>query len=149
MKNFICTLIFALLGSGIALAQKNYSAGQQAVRDKILSFLKEEGYQPSIDDDGDIKFKRQGDVYFVTVSDNDASPYFVKINKYYGYNDTFTKAKITLYALEVNKYKTIKLMSNDKQYWFESEMFVTNASAFTSVFSRILKAMDAAEEELK
>lgn len=149
MKNFICTLIFAMLGTGIALAQKNYSSGQQAVRDRIQSFLKEEGYQPSIDSDGDIKFKRQGDVYFITVSDKDSFPYYVKLSKYFGFNDTYTKTKISIYAIEVNQYKTIKLLSNDNHFWFECQMFVTNASAFTGVFNKILSAMDAAEEEIK
>jgi len=34
-------------------------------------YLKEEGYQPAIDGDGDVRFKKEGKAYFIQVDDKD------------------------------------------------------------------------------
>jgi hypothetical protein len=36
-----------------------------------MDFLKEEGYVPKIDDDGDVLFKYQGDKYFISIDEED------------------------------------------------------------------------------
>lgn len=148
MKRLFSIFVLIATGFAICFAQKSYNSGQQAVRDNIMSYLREEGYQPSIDSDGDIKFKRQGDVYFVSVSDNDSSPYFVQLSKYFSYNDKLTKTKIGLYAQEINQYKMIKLIAHDNNFRLTAQIFLINSVAFTSIFDRILSAMDAAETEL-
>ena len=148
MKKIICLFTLATICVLSAFAQKNYTSGQQSLRDNIESFLREEGYQPSIDSDGDIKFKRQGDLFFISVSDNDSSPYYVRMSKYYNYSDNITKSVINRYDGEINRYKMIKLLASDNNFQLAAEMFVTNSKAFTSVFERILRAMDAAESEL-
>lgn len=148
MKKLFCIILFVAAGYATSFAQKSYNSGQQAIRDNIESFLKGEGFQPSIDSDGDIKFKRQGDVYFINVSDKDSSPYYVRLQKYFSYGEKWTKTKITLSAPEINQYKMIKLVTTDDSFYLDAQMFVNNASAFTGVFNRILSAMDAAEAEL-
>ena len=136
------------IGFTATYAQKSFSTGQKKIRDEIYNFLKSEGYQPSIDNDGDIKFKRQGDVYFVCVSDKDSSPYYVRLSKYYSYGERLTRSKIGAYAEEVNKYKMCKLIVEDDSFIIDSQMFLYNSSAFTSIFDRILEVIDGAEDEL-
>ena len=70
-----------------------------------MSFLKTEGFQPSIDSDGDIKFKRQGDVYYVIVSDSDSNPMYLRLIKQFDYSGGINKGNIDGYARDVNKYK--------------------------------------------
>lgn len=149
MKRVISILVFVTICFSVVLAQKTFSSGQKALRDNIKSYLQEEGYQPSIDSDGDIKFKRQGDVYFICVSATDESPYYVRLSKYFSYNDKITKSKIALYYETINQYKMIKLIAADDSYIIDSQMFLINSVSFTSIFNRVLRAMDAAEEELK
>lgn len=136
------------IGFTATYAQKSFSTGQKKIRDEIYNFLKSEGYQPSIDNDGDIKFKRQGDVYFVCVSDKDSSPYYVRLSKYYSYGERLTRSKIGAYAEEVNKYKMCKLIVEEDSFIIDSQMFLYNSSAFTSIFDRILEVIDGAEDEL-
>lgn len=149
MKKFVCILTFVTIGLTATFAQKTFTAGQQALRDNIKSYLQEEGYQPSIDSDGDIKFKRQGDIYFVCVSNTDESPYYVRLSKYFSYNDKISKSKIALYYETINSYKMVKLITTDDSYIIDSQMFLINSVSFTSIFDRVLRVMDAAEEELK
>lgn len=149
MKRLFCFFVFATIGFSVTFAQKTFSSGQRALRDNIKSYLQEEGYQPSLDSDGDIKFKRQGDVYFVCVSETDEAPYYVRLSKYFSYNDKISKSKIALYYDAINQYKMIKLVATEDSYIIDSQMFLINSVSFTSIFNRVLEVMDAAEEELK
>lgn len=148
MKRFISILVFMTIGLTAAFAQQTLSSGQRALRENIKSYLQEEGYQPSLDTDGDIKFKRQGDVYFINVSASDESPYYVRLSKYFAYNDKITKSKIALYYETISQYKMIKLIATDDSYIIDCQLFLINSVSFTSVFNRILQVMDAAEAEL-
>ena len=57
------------------------SAANIAFRDSVVSFLKEEGFVPSVDEDGDIWFKKEGDTLLVTIQD-DTAPFYIQITYY-------------------------------------------------------------------
>ena len=57
------------------------SAANIAYRDSVVSFLKSEGFVPSVDEDGDIWFKKEGDNLLVSVQD-EAAPFYVQISYY-------------------------------------------------------------------
>jgi len=149
MKRIISIIFFVTIGLSATFAQKTFSSGQRALRDNIKTFLQEEGYQPSIDSDGDIKFKRQGDVYFICVSETDESPYYVRLSKYFSYGEKITKSKIALYYDAINQYKMIKLIATDDSFIIDAQMYLINSVSFTSIFNKVIRVMDGAEEELK
>ena len=140
-------LFCSVLMCTVAFAQKDYSSEQRSLRDKVMSFLKTEGFQPSIDEDGDIKFKRQGDVYYVIISDSDSNPMYLRLIKQFDFSGGITKSNIDNYAREVNKYKMCKLIVNENSFTICMEMYLTSASAFTSIFYKVIGVMDGAEEE--
>lgn len=55
------------------------SAANIAFRDSVVSFLKSEGFVPSVDEDGDIWFKKEGDNLLVSIEDETA-PFYVQIS---------------------------------------------------------------------
>ena len=57
------------------------SVANIAFRDSVVSLLKDEGFVPSVDEDGDIWFKKEGDNLLVSVQD-DAAPFYVQITYY-------------------------------------------------------------------
>ena len=148
MKKIISILTFAVLLGTFAFAQKDFNSAQFSLRSDVVTYLKSEGFQPSIDDDGDIMFKRQGDTYFVIISATDDNPMYIQLAKYFNYNDSFTRTKATLLANEISLYKMCKLTASENKFSLACQMFVRNSSAFTSTFYRMLEVMDAAESEL-
>ena len=54
------------------------SAANIAFRDSVVSLLKDEGFVPSVDEDGDILIKKEGCDFLVTIYD-DAAPFYVVI----------------------------------------------------------------------
>ena len=148
MKKLSLTLLFMAMACTMTFAQKSLNTAQKQLRDNILSYIKAEGFQPTIDDDGDIKFKRQGDIYFVIIGEKDTEPMYVTLTKYYSYGTSLTKTKVTLAATEINKYKMCKLYVLDDSFKLNMELYLKQSSAFTSIFYKLLDIMDSAEEEL-
>lgn len=150
-KSFLLTLVAVVMGM-TAFAQstttKTLSYEQRGLRDKIQSYLKSEGFQPTIDNDGDLSFKYQGGTYYVVVSDKDSSPMFVTLMRVRGYDEHITRTKIAMYATEVNKYKMLKVLDFEKSYELRVELFCTNATAFTSIFYKIIGIMVSASTEI-
>ena len=64
MKRILLLFILIIAISSTALAQKKFNSEQLQLRSSIELFLREEGFMPEIDSDGDIKFKKEGEPYF-------------------------------------------------------------------------------------
>lgn len=149
MKKIALFISFFVCISGSVWAQsKTLSSSQLTLRNSIQSYLKSEGFQPMIDDDGDIKFKRQGDIYFVSVSATDENPMFAKLSKYINYNDDITRTKLILFNSE-HDYKMCKIFPAEKYFVIKSEMYLTTSSSFTNIFYKILEVIDGVEEAIK
>lgn len=103
-KKFILFVAFALSALS-CLAQEppvQRSAANVAFRDSIANFLKLEGYVPSIDEDGDIEFKKEGSTYFVTVVDDEA-PFYVQFSYYLGMDEDIDQVAMLKAMNETNR----------------------------------------------
>ena len=84
--------VLCLIATTLAFAQKDLNSSQLKLRTEIFNFLKEEGFAPEIDKDGDIKFKRQGNYHYVIIAENNESPMYVEMERYVAvpekYSDT-------------------------------------------------------------
>lgn len=147
MKKIRLLLPFLLMCI-VTYAQKDFNSSQLTLRNDIQSFLKTEGFQPSIDSDGDIMFKRQGKTYYVVISADNIKPLFVALSRYFKYDEDVTVTKASFYAQEIAKYKMCKMIVGNQEYRLTTQMFLTNHTAFTSIFYKLLDILDSAEEEL-
>ncbi len=149
LRTLVIMLCFATYLTFNANAQiQTLSSKQYELRNEIQAFIKAEGFQPTIDNDGDIKFKRQGNIYYVIISKTDENPMYLTFSKYFNYNDQINKSKLMLFNLE-NDYKMCKIKTFDNNYAFLSEMYITEANAFTKIFYKILNVFDSVEQKLK
>ncbi|MBO7224691.1 MAG: hypothetical protein J6V35_02125 [Bacteroidales bacterium] len=149
LRTIVIMLCFATYLTFNANAQiQTLSSKQCELRNEIQAFIKAEGFQPTIDNDGDIKFKRQGNFYYVIISKTDENPMYLTFSKYFNYNDQINKSKLMLFNLE-NDYKMCKIKTFDNNYAFRSEMYITEANAFTTIFYKILNVFDSVEQKLK
>lgn len=80
MKRLIITLVMGLLilpSISFAQSDSGLNSEQLALRTDLFNFLKEEGFMPELDSDGDIKFKSEGQPYYIRVSKTDENPMYV------------------------------------------------------------------------
>ena len=148
MKKLIFTVLMVLTVSmGMA---------QSSVRDAIEGYLKQEGYVPSIDSDGDILFKIEGKAYYISVDyEEDESLYYIRLTKYI-YSDDVSMDKALNCCNEVNlNYKLVKCsaMTHPQEegridYTITGPCFVSSAQEFIQLYPRILSCVNTGQEEL-
>lgn len=148
MKRLGLLSLLCLLWAAMSSAQEEFTAGQLKLRSDIETFLKEEGYVPEIDSDGDIKFKKEGKIYYVQISKVDKSPMYVRMYKYYTYSESFTRAKIAKALESTNLNKGVKILCFDNSYYYQSEQYLNNAETFKFTFYKLLSQLEALQKEI-
>ncbi len=144
MKRILVLLAALALALPQAKAQDGLSEAQKNLRTEIFGFLKNEGFVPEIDDDGDITFKREGHAHWIIVSRNDDSPMFVTMMRSAPYVENYDKNRALHASEELNLYKTVKVECADDYAVIKSQMYLTDPAAFESVFYQLLEVMSNA-----
>ena len=132
-----------------AYAQDEFTSAQLSLRNQIKSYIAEEGYMPTIDSDGDIKFKKEGVTYYVIVSKTNSNPMYARLICSYDYGETtYTRANIAKQLPELSRYKGVKVALYNSTYAYEADMYLTNAKSFTDVFNTLLDQLESIRDEL-
>lgn len=116
---------------------------------EYMQFLKEEGFSPTVDEDGDIKFKKEGTTYYINVYDEQSPQYiyFSAPGFQVGGEDGFEKEKAAIAVNAVNKRKRgVKLFLNEKSVSVGVEMPFANTESFKGVFYKLMVYLDAGRE---
>jgi hypothetical protein len=116
------------------------------IKDSILTYIKQEGYVPTVDDDGDIEFKKEGDLYWVIIDEKEESPFYLSIILTRRMGDDYDKRRAIIVAHEVNK-KGVRVKLKDKSVWAEADMFFQDPKHFNAVFKRTTQIMLWAMDE--
>ncbi|MBQ6862203.1 MAG: hypothetical protein IJN98_06290 [Alistipes sp.] len=98
------------------------------LKERCMEILREEGYLPTIDDDGDIKLKVQGLTYYV-ICDSDDDVYLrVWLPSFWSIENNEEFAKAHFVANKVNReYKVAKVTinKNNDNTHAQCEMFIS------------------------
>ena len=148
MKRILLLAGLMLAMCASAYAQKSFNDEQLRLRGNIERFLREEGYMPEIDSDGDIKFKREGSSYYVIIDARDTSPMYLTLCKYYSYGEKYNRSVMSANLADFNLKKGVKLVLFDDSYCLQAQMYLVNADSFNYVFYKLLKQLDALDEDI-
>ncbi|MBQ2124100.1 MAG: BACON domain-containing protein [Bacteroidaceae bacterium] len=141
----ILLLTFAMV---LTVSADGLNSEQMSLRQDIFNYLRTNGYNPSIDEDGDIKFVYDDRKHFISIYANDTDPMYLTLSLGFNYGETFTKEAISQYINEIGFYKAIKLVPFTNHYSFIAEMYLTNAKNFNSTFTKLLDQIKSAASEL-
>jgi len=135
MKNL---LLLLLLFSFCGFSQ---TTKEKEMQKMYLSFLKSEGFKGEVDDTyGNIKFKSEGDVFFISVNDDEL---FFEIYRYLGNETEGCSRKVKKIINETcfaYKSLTIQTVGDDcGVIKFSSSSLLGNKNYFESIFYRTLK----------
>jgi len=147
----VMLFMMCLMATTIAFAQKDLNSSQLKLRTEIFNFLKEEGFMPEIDNDGDIKFKRQGNNCFIIVAEQNTSPMYVQFERYIGVPEGYSETVSRLAAEQLTRrFKAIKCcyMASSKTLKVSAEMFLRSSEPFKEVFYQLCSSMDDLKEEI-
>jgi len=133
--------------SAVAWGQ-TLNAQQKKLQNDIIFYLKSEGFSPSIDEDGDIVFKKEGKSYFIEIDDKETSPFFLTLKRGLYEENGFDNQKAIRAADAAQEYKGIKVKFYKKTVYVQMEMFLQDVEHFKSTFYRMMSIMSYAMNEL-
>lgn len=134
---YLFCLFLLLTPTSSRAEEPKFNKEQLQLRTDIFNFLKEEGFMPEIDSDGDIKFKSEGHTTYVEISKTDENPMYVKLSRFFSYPEDVTAETLEMATKELNRYKGIKVTCFESSYSIRAEMFVRDSNAFNSVFYKL------------
>lgn len=143
MKTIIVFMLF-LVGTFCAYSQ-NYNQEQETLRTEISNYLNRQGLNPENQKDG-LKFKSEGDVYYIEIDESERNPMYVRLRRYVKYEEKYDKNEIAKKLNDYNVKFGVKVFCQEKSVVFSSEMYVKKASEFTYAFDTFLRHMKGAYE---
>lgn len=150
MKRLIITLVFGLLilpSISFAQSDSGFNSEQLALRTDLFNFLKEEGFMPELDSDGDIKFKSEGQPYYISVSKTDENPMYVVLFRSFNNPDEYSAETIAMASTKLNFYKGVKVLCFDKSFRIGAELYVRNAEPVKSAFYKLKGIIDSVKSD--
>lgn len=150
MKRLIITLVLGLLilpSMSFAQSDSGFNSEQLALRTDLFNFLKEEGFMPELDSDGDIKFKSEGQAYYISVSKTDENPMYVVLFRSFSNPDEYSAETIAMASTKLNFYKGVKVLCFDKSFRIGAELYVRNAEPVKSAFYKLKGIIDSVKSD--
>jgi hypothetical protein len=122
---------------------------RDVLQNMYMQYLREEGYLPSLDGDGDILFKVSGNNYFIIVDENDFQNNLLFFRIYTGVSlgDVLPENAMAVanYINMHSKVVKVYISSDGRSIAINTELLLTNPQDFKSVLSRALSLMRFAE----
>lgn len=145
----ILAMVFTILLCGTAFASDDLTPQQKAFRSSISTFLKEEGFVPSVDsDDGSLDFKKEGVQYTIYIMDS--SPFFVNFRRAGLDASTADSEAVYKACNEANKVgKCVKTYLTGDNVIIAVEMYMHSAEEFKYTFYKNIKELSSAYDKLK
>lgn len=142
MRRFLPLLLFLFLTA--PLSAQFSSIKNATTKNKLAvrysDYLSSKGYEPEIDEDGDIKFTFKEKTFYVTLDKNDEK--FFRIARIANLSleseSKINRAKIISHDLTKDK-KVAKVYWSNGQIWASSEQLLADTDDFKKIFDRTLR----------
>jgi hypothetical protein len=106
-------------------------------------FLSDEGYKPELDEDGDVRFKREGKTYFINVEASDPECFRVVLANIWPIESEDERKQVMVAMDHCNaQAKVAKAYMVKDNVWVAIETFIAKPEDFKVIFQRSLSALD-------
>jgi hypothetical protein len=148
MKRIITLIILGFLALPMAMNAQDYNSEQLALRSDLFGFLREEGFVPEYDSDGDIRFKSEGKTYYISVADANENPMFVTMFRIFSKPEGYSMETLVMATKELNLYKGAKVICFEDSYRIQAELFVRSAEPVKAVFYKMKEIIDSIKDDV-
>ena len=145
MKRLIILLVLGFLMvpySIFAQNPKDLNGEQLGLRNELFTFLKEEGFMPEIDSDGDIKFKSEGHPYYIRISNTNDNPMYVVLFRQFSNPEEYSAETVAMASTKLNLSKGVKVLCFENSFRIGAELFVRSAEPVKDAFFKIKEIID-------
>lgn len=109
-----------------------------------VSFLKEEGYQPRVDDDGDIVFKAEGGNFYIDVDEKDLQSFRIVFPNFWEIESPEEKERVFVVSNYINRTtKVAKVFINPREdnVSMDANVFLEKPEGFKPLFGRMINLL--------
>ncbi|HIW10429.1 MAG TPA: YbjN domain-containing protein [Candidatus Rikenella faecigallinarum] len=128
------------------------SAFAKRTQKEIMAYLRDAGYAPQIDEDGDILFTYQELKCYISLEDGDEGELFTKTFLLFSIPEDMTATDEVLLREAINKaneeYRMVKCYYTDTRILFMVDSWIRNASDYTSFFKLYMRGLHYASNEV-
>lgn len=147
LRNLFPQLLLALVIAAVALPVHAQKGGKDlSAKDlqKLYSdYLSGEGYKPEVDEDGDVRFKREGKTYFINVDPEDTECFRLVLANIWPIESEEERAQVMVAMDHCNaQAKVAKAYMVRDNVWVAIETFIAKPDDFKTIFKRSLSALD-------
>jgi len=137
---FAMAMIVAMLAGDSTVSAQERS--KKEMQELYMTYLKREGYVPSVDSDGDVVFKIEGKSYFIAVHEDDPEFFRLVHPNFWEIENLAERQEVILACQHANsKTKCTKVVMVRDNVWASVEIFVEKPEDFEKVFKRCLSAL--------
>lgn len=125
--------------------KKNDGSGQmnKAERARMYEdYLQNEGYNPHVDSDGDVQFKKEGRTYFIGIDERDDVFFRVVFPNFWPIESEDERARVLVacdYSNALSKVAKVYIVRDN--VWASIELFFGNPDQFKAIFERSMRAL--------
>ncbi len=153
MKKIIRITLFSIaLFLTFPMCYAKESEMLKTTRKELLSFMRQEGYLPNLDDDGDIHFKYNGDSYYLMIEEHEKYGFYIALRGMYnGYEGLTQEQKQTLQKVinsENQRKRCLKIFILDDLIVFTVETWITKVDNIQPFFNLYLEGLNNASRSV-
>jgi hypothetical protein len=119
---------------------------KKELQDIYLNYLRYEGYVPEIDSDGDVMFKVSGNTYYIIVNEDDEEYFRMYTQRTLSSSQRSKAHDAANYATRRTKVAKVYVSQAEDRVTIAAEIYVARPEDFKDVFSRLISAIETAEE---
>lgn len=139
------THAIVVFGFAVAVSAQDTTSiwSKQDLQELYSTFLSHEGYKPEVDEDGDVRFKRESKTYFINVDAADTSSFRLVLANIWPMDNEEERAEVRIAMDHCNALaKVAKAYMVRDNVWVAIETFIARPEDFKVIFQRSLTALD-------
>jgi len=147
MKAKVIIIFFILMAVGLSTLSAQMTKKQ--LQDMYVSYLRGEGYSPTVDSDGDVNFTAQGQRFYIDVVDNDLQSFHLVLTGFLDIGSASNRLKALDAASAVTRTtRVVRLyITSSGKIAIDCYIFIAKPDDFKVHLNRMVNIMVAAREE--
>jgi hypothetical protein len=133
-------MVMVFIGLVLVFVNVNAQMTRSQLQQMYLSYLREEGFQPSIDSDGDIAFRAEGRNFYIIVNEDDLEYFYLLFPNFWEIESEDERRQVAEAASSVTR--TTKLVSvyitSRDDTSIRACLFVSKPEDFKNHFRRMI-----------
>lgn len=147
MKKILFVIVVILATSLSGFASDDLSSRGISVRKNIMTFLREQGYVPSLESDGDISFKSEGKSFYVSFQ-NFGDELYVETYGLLGTEDSDHNKVLAAANKAQKSLKFVRCDVSDTYVSFGCVQLISSVAAYEHTFSDFMLILSTARERI-